>query len=231
MANTIPIGLTNTLNIPANTPFQLVAPSNGRTNFFILNTGPGNLYLRYNQEPAGVGDPLSLELPVGSEYFTNFPVSGGESNRDGVFVLADAPGNVSVLNLPNPLPGPSQAMMIGGGGGTGQQQSPWAGPINGNGQSLTNALNLSATGNIAAGGRVSASIMGIGTLTPAYALDVVGSVNVTGSFLVNGNPLTAPAVAPVQSAVPPTTWPNGSLWFDSQSLVLYILFNGAWIGV
>lgn len=225
MADIITLGPTNTLSLQANTPCQLVASSSGRTNFFVLNTGPGNLYLRYDAPPAGAGDPAAVELPVGKDWFTNFPVYG----HDGIFMLADQTGTASVMNMPNPIPAPPAGQFTSGGGG-GMNQSPWLSDINASGYSLLNANNITATGNITTTGRISASIVGIGKV-PVYALDVQGDVNVTGTYRVNGTPFAPPGVALVQSAVPPTTMPNGSLWFDSASLVLYMLFNGAWIGV
>lgn len=234
MADIIIVGPTSTVPLQANTPVQLVTASSGKTNLFVSNPGPGNLYARYDAYPSA-GDLSSYELPPNKT--VSFPIYG----NDGIFVLSDQAGNVSIRNMPNPIPSPARGVTVPLSGG-GQNQSPWLSNINAAGFSLLNVNNISGTGTISTSGpisttgQISASIVtatsvGIGTTTPAYSLDVVGDINITGTYRVNGTPFAPPGVALVQSAVPPTTMPNGSLWFDSASLVLYMLFNGAWIGV
>jgi len=51
--------------------------------------------------------------------------------------------------------------------------------INNNSAFWTNRITITSAGRI-----------GVGTVTPAYEVDVVGSLNVTGSFLVNGTPFS-----------------------------------------
>jgi hypothetical protein len=72
--------------------------------------------------------------------------------------------------------------------------------INNNSASWTNRLTLTQTGRL-----------GVGTATPAYEVDVVGSVNITGSFLVNG-----------------VAFSGGSTWLSSGS---NIYFNTGNVGI
>jgi len=72
--------------------------------------------------------------------------------------------------------------------------------INNNSASWTNRLTLTQSG-----------LLGIGTATPGYAVDVVGSVNITGSFLVNG-----------------VAFSGGSSWLSSGA---NIYFNTGSVGI
>lgn len=56
-------------------------------------------------------------------------------------------------------------------------------PLNTN-NSIQSSQNLFVKGNICATGSI-----GIGTLAPNYKLDIVGDINVTGNFKINGNNL------------------------------------------
>ena len=51
--------------------------------------------------------------------------------------------------------------------------------INNNSSNWTNRITITSAGRI-----------GVGTATPGYAVDVVGSLNVTGSLLINGTPFS-----------------------------------------
>lgn len=135
------LGRTNTVPLGAGTPYQLIVQSTGNTNFFILNSGPGNLYLRYGQPPA-TGDPSSITIPASLGRFVLFPVTG----NDGVWALADQTGSISVLVLDNPLP---NTVTIDGnaGGGGGQSQTPWLSNINAAQYSLQNVNDVIGTGN------------------------------------------------------------------------------------
>jgi hypothetical protein len=67
---------------------------------------------------------------------------------------------------------PGPAGPAGPAGPPGQQQTPWQGPIDAAGFPLTGAAQV-----------------GVGTKTPAFVVDVIGDVNVTGNYLANGVPL------------------------------------------
>jgi len=72
--------------------------------------------------------------------------------------------------------------------------------INNNSASWTNRLTITQAGRL-----------GVGTATPGYAVDVVGSLNITGSFLVNG-----------------VAFSGGSTWLSSGT---DIYFNTGSVGI
>ena len=58
----------------------------------------------------------------------------------------------------------------------------------------TNALTLGSsatTGDILIGSSQTTGKVGVGTTAPAYKLDVVGDTNITGTYRVNGSPISA----------------------------------------
>ena len=64
--------------------------------------------------------------------------------------------------------------------------------------------------------------VGIGSTSPQYALDVTGSVNVTGGFYVNGTAFTSSGggfITPQQTGLASSTWStsNGVTWTSSTS--------------
>jgi hypothetical protein len=71
--------------------------------------------------------------------------------------------------------------------------------INNNSASWTNRITINSAGRL-----------GVGTATPGYAVDVVGSLNVSGSLLVNGVPFSAGS----------TTWltSGANLYFNTGSV-------------
>jgi hypothetical protein len=73
--------------------------------------------------------------------------------------------------------------------------------INNNSASWTNRITITSAGRL-----------GVGTATPGYAVDVVGSLNVTGSFLVNGVAFSG----------------GGGSWSSSSP---NIYFNGGNVGI
>ncbi|HEX4594030.1 MAG TPA: hypothetical protein VH157_07130 [Bryobacteraceae bacterium] len=93
--NVITLRRTNTLTLKALTPYQLVAATPGGCYFYILNLGPGTLYVRYEAAPTGPDfqDPAAFPLPANSPILQLY-VTG----TAGLFVLADTASRVGVLS-------------------------------------------------------------------------------------------------------------------------------------
>jgi len=61
----IQLDIFNTVTILENTVYELVPPENDIYHAYIMNLGPGNLYMRANVEPT-VNDPFATTLPPGT---------------------------------------------------------------------------------------------------------------------------------------------------------------------
>jgi hypothetical protein len=85
---------TSTVSLAATTADQLIANTAGECYFNILNHGPGNLFVRFDQAPTGATDPLAFEIPANAPLISFHLFRG----LDGLFVLADQAGSISVLN-------------------------------------------------------------------------------------------------------------------------------------
>jgi hypothetical protein len=171
------------------------------------------------------GAPVGLwsQTGAGQIYYTAGNV--GIANSDPQYPL-DVIGSVNVTGqyLVNGVP-------ISSGG---QSQSPWLGPINGGGFSLSNVATINVTGGyyvngqpLAAGYWIQApgggnniyypGMVGINQQAPAYALDVVGSVNVTDNYYVNGVAIGTGGGGPWNVLTGSRIYYNGSVGFNQTN--------------
>lgn len=71
--------------------------------------------------------------------------------------------------------------------------------------------------------------VGINNTAPAYKLDVTGDINCSGTYRVNGAPLSMGGAQ--VGATPPASPSEGDFWYDSTNFRLFIRHSNAWFQV
>jgi hypothetical protein len=138
---------------------------------------------------AGGGDlsaDLTVSLVAGSVVLPTRKIIAGAGLTGGGDLSADVTLAVAAGSTVPPARKINTTAPLSGGGdlsadltlsvNAGAVQSPWIVDVAAAGHTLSNVLTLTVSGRISAG-KITA---------PAYAVDVVGDVNVTGAFRVNG---------------------------------------------
>jgi hypothetical protein len=85
----------NTIALTANAAVQLVSGAGGHHQYYIINLGTGNLYIKQSAAPTGVSDAAAMKIPAANTSIIPIFISGGLT---GIWVMADATGSISIMD-------------------------------------------------------------------------------------------------------------------------------------
>jgi hypothetical protein len=85
----------NTVSLTASVAQQLVSAIGGHHQYYIINLGTGNLYIKQSGAPTGTSDANALKIPASNTNLIPIYVYNGAT---GIWVMADATGAISVMD-------------------------------------------------------------------------------------------------------------------------------------
>jgi hypothetical protein len=223
------INIGNINSIPANTPVVFIGinpPPNPIIGELWLDSASTQLFIYYDD---GTGDPqwvvVTNQLTGGGLATVRGTVANHAAlpptgNQQGDAWITLDTGHIWVWN---------GSAWVDGGPWMATSQTPWISNIDAGGYTLNNAtaingqvggaITISSLLTIQTG---SGSNVGIAKTAPAYKLDVVGDINITGAYRVNGTPISpvgqTPWIQNVNAAGFQLSGLGQILSFQSQSL-------------